>query len=156
MRRIFHILFCATRRLMASSPRAQECIDIYIYMYDTYCRDVSNERTSERANITASGCLRNPLSCYTLRPSIVARTKNTVLYLAAPSASGVNILSTLFFHRTRPPSPSPPALLVFSLFSLVVFLLSPTRREAATEGKQAVNSFARSLAHFPDLKASSR
>jgi len=82
--------------------------------------------------------LRNPLSCYTLRPSIAARTKNTVLCLAAPSASGVNILSTLFFHRTsRTLLP-----LVFSLFPLVPFSFPPRSRYGRKAGG---GSFVRSL-----------
>jgi len=77
----------------------------------------ASERASERANVTAGGCLRNPLSCYTApppsprRPSIAARTKNAVPCLGtAPRASGVNILSTLFFHRTSRSHPLPPSL----------------------------------------------
>jgi len=46
-RRIFHILFCVAKRLMASAR---------------------GWRASERANVTAGGCLRNPLSCYTAPP----------------------------------------------------------------------------------------
>lgn len=35
---------------------------------DRYVRCL--ERASERTNVTAGGCLRNPLLCYTQRPSI--------------------------------------------------------------------------------------
>lgn len=42
-----------------------------------YVPPTTVSRASERTNVTAGGCLRNPLSCYTLRPSIAARTKNT-------------------------------------------------------------------------------
>lgn len=138
-RRIFHILFCATRRLTASAWGCR-------YVHTTTTMSRTNERASERTNVTAGGCLRNPLSCYTLRPSIAARTKNTVPCLAAPSASGVNILSTLFFHRTSR-TLSPPWSFRFSRSS---FSFPP--RSRYTEGKQAA---VRSFAHFPDLKASS-
>jgi len=85
-------------------------------------------RTNERTNVTAGGCLRNPLSCYTLRPSIAARTKNIVPCLAAPSASGVNILSTLFFHRTS--RTLSPWSFRFSRSSFLLSAEKPLRKES--------------------------
>lgn len=91
--RTLHTLFRATRRLMAFTRGWDRLV---------YVRAMSRtrERANGRTNVTAGGCLRNPLLCYTLRPSIAVEQRTPVPCLAAPSASGVNILSTLFFHRT--------------------------------------------------------
>lgn len=122
-RSIFHILFCATRRLTASAG------DKYVQCPER-TNDRASERTSGRTSPPAGVCatLFHATPCGPPSPSNKEHRA-----LVASSASGVNILSTLFFHRTSRfiylshlrPSPTFP---VFSLFSLVLLLAEKPRR----------------------------
>lgn len=110
---------------------------------------------SERANVTAGGCLRNPLSCYTLRPSIACSNKeHRALPRRTERASGVNILSTLFFHRTsRSRSLRPPVRPLESFrFSRSLFSVSPLRK-GSRRCASFVRSFVRSLARSESIVA---